>query len=56
MPKLKIPKEQLESCDPNDTQLFTTKELASKIKVSVDTLQRLRIQNGGPFLQDSFLT
>ena len=48
MPKLKIHQEQLESRDPNDTQLFTTKELASKIKVSVDTLQRLRIQGGGP--------
>ncbi len=48
MPKLKIPQEQLESHDPNDTQLFTTKELASKLKVSERSLQRMRIQGGGP--------
>jgi hypothetical protein len=48
MPKLKIHQEQLERRDPNDTQLFTTKELASKLKVSERSLQRLRIQGGGP--------
>jgi hypothetical protein len=48
MPKLKIHQEQHERRDPNDTQLFTAKELASKLKVSKRSLQRLRIQGGGP--------
>ena len=48
MPKLKTHQEQHESRDPNDTQLFTTKELASKLKVSERSLQRMRIQGGGP--------
>ena len=48
MPKLKQHQEQHNNCDPNDTQLFTTEELASKIKISEKTLAVLRTKGGGP--------
>ena len=34
MPKLKKHQEHNYNCDPNDTQLFTSEELAHKIKIS----------------------
>jgi hypothetical protein len=48
MPKLKRYQEKHNQCDPNDTQLFTTEELANKIKISEKTLTVLRTRGGGP--------
>lgn len=48
MPKLKQYDLKDSNCDPNDTQLFTTKDLAQKLNMCVTTLQRLRIRGGGP--------
>ncbi len=48
MPKLKQYQEPHNNCDPNDTQLFTTEELATKIKISEKTLTVLRTRGGGP--------
>ena len=48
MPKLKPYQEHHHNYDPNDTQLFTTEELAAKIKISEKTLEVLRVNGGGP--------
>jgi hypothetical protein len=48
MPKLKQHQEHNHNCDPKDTQLFTTEELANKIKISKKTLAILRVRGGGP--------
>jgi hypothetical protein len=48
MPKLKQHQEHNYNCDPNDTQLFTSEELAYKIKISEKKLQTMRVQGGGP--------
>lgn len=48
MPKLKNYEEQTNSLSPSEAQLFTTKELSVKIKMSPQMLAMLRIQGGGP--------
>lgn len=48
MPKLKQHQEHNYNCDPKDTQLFTSEELAYKIKISEKKLQTMRVQGGGP--------
>lgn len=48
MPKLKQHQEHNYNCDPKDTQLFTSEELAHKIKISEKKLQTMRVKGGGP--------